>query len=230
MTKRAVCCFALLIAFIPTSGQAPQTNPPVKKLKPEPAIPARATWNATWQSLFGISQEQFHALGYDALSQDQGKTILTWLFTNRHLLSCRKSFGYDDKEGPKHIYPFIEAANTDSATFVGELRSKIGMTQDVKLAYSDSDADIVVNVLAESLKSASGRESGYLAAITLLAPCSYSVPSGMSAGTSTFRKFLDSFVDTGPDEASVLARAASTLDVNDFDPVRTDHSNFMKFQ
>jgi hypothetical protein len=226
MTKRAVCCFALLTALSFTSGQA-QQNPPVKTKAPDTAASAHAAGSSVWQDIFGITREQFHTLGYDTLSQEQGKAIGFWFMTNRPILTCGKSYDSEDKEGPKYVHPFIEAANTDATAFVGELRSRIAATRDVRLVYSDTDADLIVSVLAMST-TIGGRQSGYVAAVTVLTPCIYSVPSGMGAGTSRFRRFTDGFVDTGPDAASVLSQVASTLDVSDFDPVRAEHSSMLK--
>src|SRR5580700_11546661 len=69
MTKRAVCCFALLTALSFTSGQA-QQNPPVKTKAPDTAASAHAAGSSVWQDIFGITREQFHTLGYDTLSQE----------------------------------------------------------------------------------------------------------------------------------------------------------------
>jgi hypothetical protein len=227
--NRIVALFLfILIAVSLAAAQNSHPKGAATKSAPTTAsVAPRAKWNSSWQEFGGVSQEDFQTFGFDSLSTDQGQLIFTWILKNQASLTCGRSYPPSEKEALKQIHPFIEAATTDSGTFVGELRSRIGSTQDVKLAYADSDSDLIVSVMAMPVRSGE-RVSGHMAAVTVLSPCTYIVPSGWSHGTSTFRKIIGHFVQIGPDEATVLARVASSLDVDDFDPVRNEHSTMIK--
>jgi len=228
MHKAATLCLALLTAAALTPSQTAHRT--VAKKTPAGTAPVSpgAAWTSMWQQFGGLSEEQFHKFGYDRLSEDEGKAIFAWILANRASMFCGKVYGPAEKEDLKYVHPFVQTSDDNSTSFVGELRSKLGGTQDVKLAYADSDADLVIQVLAMPLKETTGRESGFVASVTVMAPCKYSVPSGFDQGTSTFNKVTNSYLQVGPDEASVLSRIASSLDVNDFDPIRTQHSQIIK--
>lgn len=123
----------------------------------------------------------------------------------------------------------MEAASDNANDFVGQLRSRLGSTQDVRLVYSDADADLIVSVLASRDTSTDGRELGYHASVVIDTPCAYSYSLAGDKKADTLRKSVDHLIELGPDMNTVLSSVAAALDVGDFDQIRREHSNLSKF-
>ena len=144
MNKRIV---AVTLVILTTVGimfaQAPKPKPAVRPSSNSNT--ERAVWNAGWEVILGITETDFHTLGFDTQSKEQATQILAYLAANRPHLTCSKF--YKAKDEVKRVHVFVEAQSSLSNTskeFIGQLRSRLSAIHDVSLVYSDSDADIAI--------------------------------------------------------------------------------------
>ncbi len=233
MNKRIVAVTLVILTIVGIMfAQAPKPKPAARPSSNPNSNTERAVWNAGWEVILGITETDFHTLGFDTQSKEQATQIFTYLAANRPHLTCSKF--YKDKDELKRVHVFVEADSSGSSItsqeFVGQLRSRLSAIHDVSLVYSDSDADIIVKTIAFPTLSESGRQIGFTASIVGLTLCTFKSMSGYDKGEITIRELTTHKLLTGPSEEDILSRASSSLDVGDFDDIRKEHANSLKIQ
>lgn len=225
-------CAALFVAAVCWGQQtsAPHRATPAKTSSPS-AVPASvplAAWRPRpWDELLGINQSQFHDLGFDKMSADDGDRVAMFLLVNRPTFSCERWYNQAEKAELKSVYLFVESGSDNSAQFVGNLRSKLSAIQDVQLVYTDEDSDLILSVLGMT-PHMNGRDLGFAVSTVLAVPCFYNAPSGYDKGSKTTRKYVDHYLNLGPSLDELAKTLADSLNASSLDTVRRSHANQLK--
>jgi hypothetical protein len=193
-----------------------------------PAVQTAVWRERPWGELLGIKESDFHQLGLDKLPSEEAERLAIYLLINRPSFSCQRYYPSTKKDELNRVHLYVEAGDESSATFVGNLRSKFAAISDVQLVYSDEDADLIVSVLAGENHLTTGHTTGFTATSVVAVPCVYNSPSGYDSGARTTRKYVDHYLNSGPDADTIAKTLVNTMSVSMLDPIRRDHASTLK--
>jgi hypothetical protein len=197
----------------------------------------RANWVEAAETSFGISREDFKAMGFFKLTTEEYGKVLTWEFkrvleataktkaddsTQASRFSCGRS--PQDEASATKINLLVESASETPSELTSGVNQRLRSMSDVEIVYDGKDADLIVGIIgyANHLESG-GRAIGYVASTLTSAPC----VGALGTSKENFAMTSNHYLNSGPDVNSVIGQVVTALDANDFENVRKNHA-FMK--
>jgi hypothetical protein len=220
------------------SGQTPTNQKPAAAPKIAAVKVQRAVWSEPLESVYGISREDFNAIGMSKLTVDETANLLVWV-NGREVLaetkgkqegratastySCGRSF--EDEVAHPSVYLFLEFSEHTPAEIQSGLRQKIRSFSDVQIVYDEKDADIVISLLGlEDRTERTNQLTGYTASVATYTSCHWKL--GSSEGV--FEMHKNHFLETGPSVAQLVEGVSANLDSSDIESIRKEHAMFKK--
>jgi hypothetical protein len=227
MNPRTVLLFSLFALAVTDFGQTPGSKANQNAARPTPPAAQYAKWAPLWEAWLGITETEFKAAGLGRLSAQEATNLLSTISSHRPMLTCGPSYGPKETDEYHYVHLYVSGSDAD-AEFVGLLRGKLSAIRDVRMVASDDEADLGVSILTIPNESDS-HKFGITASTNIYEPCVYQVNGGLGNGTSKIYKLVDAIINTGPDEDSIASRIANTLDARDFDEIRQNHAQILKY-
>jgi len=227
MQRKIMISGCLLAVIFVASAQTRQSKTaPNGPQTPASAVPS-AKWEPFWEGLLGITDAEFKAAGLERLSSQEAANLWSTIYSHRPVLTCGPTFSEKEKDEYRYVHLHVSGADSD-AGFVGLLRGKLSAIKDAKMVPTDEDADLGVSVLTVSNQTDS-HKFGITVSTNIYEPCVFEVRGGMASGATKFGKFLDQLINAGADQDGVASGIANTLDARDFDQIRQNHSEILKY-
>jgi hypothetical protein len=226
---------ALLFVTVSGAGQAPSSPARVRTKQPPPQPQAQpqgtmATWDASTESLMGISKTDFEAMGLGKLTVAEYSAFGSWFFTkeaatakealaNQLTHSCGRSIKEPRDLDKVNIYLKINDPTPDE--LASRIRQNLRAINDVQIVFSEEDADLTVGILGFPIESTSGQRTGNVVSIVTSEPCI----SKIGTQQFSFGQFQNQYLQTGGKDATRLAETVATsLDASDIESERKSNS------
>jgi hypothetical protein len=229
-----VSCIMCLAA----SGQTPTNQKPAAVAKTPVAKVQKAVWSEPLESVYGISHENFNAIGMSKLTTDEAANLLVWVNGREALAetkgkqegtatvstySCGRSF--EDEVAHPSVNLFLEFSEHTPAEIQSGLRQKLRSISDVQIVYDEKDADRVISLLGlEDRTERTNQLTGYTVSVATYTSCRWKL--GSSQGD--FEMHQNHFLETGPSVAQLVEGVSANLDSKDIESMRKEHAMFKK--
>jgi hypothetical protein len=220
------------------SGQTPTNQKPAAAPKTAAVKVQRAVWSEPLESVYGISRENFNAIGMSKLTTDETANLLVWV-NGREVLaetkgkqegtatvstySCGRSF--EDEVAHPSANILLRMPDATPAEIQSGLRQKLRTFSDVQIVYDEKDADLIVSVLGlESRGNVNRYLLGYAVSVATFTPCIWKALGSQGV----FEKYQNHYLQIAPDVPQLVNSIAASLDSDDIESIRKEHAMFKK--
>jgi hypothetical protein len=229
-----VCSMICLAA----SGQTPTNQKPAAAPKTAVVKVQRAVWSEPLESVYGISRDDFNAIGMSKLTTDEAANLLVWV-NGREVLakskgkqegtammstySCGRSI--EDEVAHPSANLFLEFSEHTPAEIQSGLRQKLRGITDVQIVYDEKDADLVISLIGfEDRTERTNQITGYTVAVATFTPCRWKV--GSSEGI--FEMHQNHYLQTAGYVPQLIDGVSASFDSKDIESIRKEHAMFKK--
>jgi predicted nucleic acid-binding Zn finger protein len=218
---------------------AQTSSPPTAARTPPPKV-ERAMWVEGTVAAFGLSQEDFRAMGFSKLTQDEYGKVLTWEWQRlaqanserealkaesqmRQTYSCGRSA--KDEATTSAVKIFVEIGeNTPSELKSGVNQGFRGIS-DIEITYDKREADLTVSLIGlQNHLENNDRAIGYVVSTITSQPC----VGKFGTNSWDFDEKSNHYLVTGPDLKSVVNQIVTDVDAEDIENMRKEHAQFKK--
>jgi hypothetical protein len=235
------CLFLWTAAFAQTTPSQPQSVKP-KVIQPKVQ---HAEWTGQAQAYYGISQDDFVAMGLPKLTVDEYSRLFTWAY-NRQTASARTAkeegkkeaidtqitFSCGSKQSPdtalNKIHVLIEDSPATASEVMSGVRQRLRGITDVEIVYEPDQADLVVNILGYEDKMENGtRGIGYTASTLVTHPC----VGKLGTIEWNFQMLDDHYLlSVGKDIGLLAEKIVTKIDSNSIESIRKSRSQMKSLQ
>jgi hypothetical protein len=228
-------------AFTQTTPSQPQAARP-KVTQPKVQ---HAEWTGQTQAYYGISQEDFGAMGLPKLTTDEYAKLFTWAYNRqtdvartakeegkKEAIASEVTFSCGSKQGagdaPNKIHVLIEDSPATASEVMSGVRQRLRGITDVEIVYELDQADLVVSILGYEDKMENGtRGIGYTASTVVTAPC----VGKLGTVAWNFQMLDDHYLlSVGKDIGLLAEKIVTKIDSNNIEPIRRSRSQMKSLQ
>ncbi len=234
---RLVCLLSLvsltpLNCFIVPAARA-QSSPATKQ-----AVRPKAVWSETLETRYGLTRDEFTAIGFANLSMGQFGQLVTWLeqFQAKTKMEaqawqtyyhCGRRSGASDPESYAKVKLLVIVGDQSPSEVASGLRQRIRSIPDAEIVFNEDGADLIVSVLTYENKTITGVHTGYTVSVVTSEPCKTQLGS-ISDYSETFSRMANHFLQTGSDLQEIIEGVVSELDANDIESQRKHGTSLRK--
>jgi len=238
--------FTLVLTSCLTYGVhafAQSTPSQSKSAKPRVAQPKvqKAEWTEQVHAYYGISQDDFAAMGLPKLTIDEYAKLSTWAYLREsEAKEAGKKEGMATQVtfscGPKQttdvsvlkVRVLIEDNDATAAELMSGVRQRLRGISDVEVVFDLSRADLVIGIIGYEVHLENGtRGIGYTASTEVTKPC----VGKFGTYEWNFQMSDDHFLISGGTSIGVLVeKVVAKIDSSDIEPVRKSHAQMKSMQ
>ncbi len=178
--------FAYLVLLLQCLGMAiaghAQSKSPSKRATPTAIKMAR--WSAAVEENIGMSKSQFESMGLRKLTAEEFAQLFLWAYESRSkaivgaratelTYTCGRSDRPADPAAYQKVKVYLDMGEKTPSELASGIRQRVRGMSDVEIVYTESDADIVLSVLAYQNESKAGYQLGYTVSIVSAEPCEW---------------------------------------------------------
>lgn len=197
--------------------------------QPKPATP-KAAWSEDAQAITGLTEAEFRSAGlYKLTPQEFLKLVDAMAIHQSAAATNAVKYQTQYKCGPftpdlDRVKIYISTSDKTPSEVASGIRQRLRAMPDVTIVYSETDADLGLEIVGMADELVSGRISGYTAAVFTYDGCEATLgdtkwPAQMQRNlrlqaTGTTNELIESIV--------------TTIDTNDIESVRKTHATIKK--